>query len=125
MIGGLIQIRIGNPLNGALFSSFGAFWVALAAILQWFSKDIPAAQVRHAVGLMLYTFAILAAIFLLCSLRTTLASVVALTTSANTSNTGDGSAPSPRCRDPAGRRPQVTRAGPPSPRNTSRPAAPA
>ena len=80
LIGGLIQMRTGNPLNGALFSSFGAFWIALAAILQWFSKDIPAAQTGHAVGLLLYTFAILAAIFLLCSLRTTIASVIALTT---------------------------------------------
>jgi uncharacterized protein len=80
LIGGLIQLRTANPLNGALFSTFGAFWIALAAILQWFAKDIPAAQVGHAVGLLLYTFAILAAIFLLCSLRTTVASVLALST---------------------------------------------
>ncbi len=80
LIGGLIQLRTGNPLNGALFSSFGAFWIALASIIQWFSKDIPAAQVGHAMGLLLYAFTILAAVFLLCSLKTTVASVVALTT---------------------------------------------
>jgi uncharacterized protein len=80
LIGGLLQLRTGNTLNGALFSSFGAFWIALAAILEWFSKSVPAAQAGHASGLLLYTFAGLAFIFLLCSLRTTVASVVALTT---------------------------------------------
>jgi len=80
LIGGLIQLRTGDTRNGALFSSFGAFWIALAAILQWFSKDVPAAEVGHAMGLLLYSFTILAFIFLLCSFRTTVASVVALTT---------------------------------------------
>ena len=80
LVGGLIQLRTGNPLNGALFSSFGAFWIALAAILQWFSKSVPAAQLGHAMGVLLYTFAILAAVFLLCSLRTTVISIVALST---------------------------------------------
>lgn len=80
LVGGLIQLRTGNTLNGALFSTFGAFWIALAAILEWFSKAVPAAQVGHAMGLLLYTFTILAFVFLLCSLRTTRMSVIALTT---------------------------------------------
>ncbi|MGO9904084.1 MAG: acetate uptake transporter [Solirubrobacteraceae bacterium] len=80
LVGGLIQLRTGNTFNGALFSTFGAFWIALAAILEWFSKAVPATQVGHAMGLLLYTFAILAFVFLLCSLRTTRVSVIALTT---------------------------------------------
>jgi succinate-acetate transporter protein len=79
LVGGLLQLRTGNTLNGALFSTFGAFWIALAAILQWFAKDVPAAQVGHAVGLLLYTFAIVAAMFLLVSFRTSVASLLALT----------------------------------------------
>jgi succinate-acetate transporter protein len=80
LVGGLIQLRTGNTLNGALFTTFGAFWIALAAILQWFSKDIPAAQLGHAMGLLLYTFTILAFVFLLCAFRSTVASVIALST---------------------------------------------
>ncbi len=78
LVGGLLQIRTGNTLNGALFSTFGAFWIVLAAYLEWFSKAVPAAQAGHATGLLLYTFAIVAAMFLLVSFRTTIASVLAL-----------------------------------------------
>jgi len=79
LVGGLIQIRTGNTLNGALFSTFGGFWVVLDAYLEWFSKEVPAAQAGHATGLLLYTFAIIAAMFLLVSFRTTIASMLALT----------------------------------------------
>jgi uncharacterized protein len=79
LVGGLIQIRTGNTLNGALFSTFGGFWIVLAAYLEWFSKAVPASQVGHATGLLLYTFAIIAAMFLLVSFRTTIASMLALT----------------------------------------------
>ncbi len=78
LLGGLIQIRTGNTLNGALFSTFGGFWIVLAAYLQWFSKGVPPAQAGHATGLLLYTFAIVAAMFWLLSLRTTIASMLAL-----------------------------------------------
>ncbi len=78
LVGGLIQIRTGNTLNGALFSTFGGFWVVLAAYLEWFSKAVPAAQAGHATGLLLYTFAIIAAMFWLVSFRTTIASMLAL-----------------------------------------------
>jgi succinate-acetate transporter protein len=78
LVGGLIQIRTGNTLNGALFSTFGGFWVVLAAYLEWFSKAVPASQAGHATGLLLYTFAIIAAMFLLVSFRTTIASMLAL-----------------------------------------------
>jgi succinate-acetate transporter protein len=50
----------------------------LPAYLEWFSKAVPAAQVGHAIGLLLYTLAIVAAMFLF-SLRTMVAPVLALT----------------------------------------------
>jgi uncharacterized protein len=79
LVGGVIQIRTGNTLNGALFSTFGAFWIVLPTYLEWFAKEVPPAQVGHATGLLLYTFAIIAAMFLLVSFRTTIATVLALT----------------------------------------------
>ncbi|MFZ0382697.1 MAG: acetate uptake transporter [Solirubrobacteraceae bacterium] len=78
LVGGLLQLRTGNTFNGALFSTFGGFWIVLAAYLEWFAKAVPAAQVGHTTGLLLYTFAIIAAMFLLVSFRTTIASVLAL-----------------------------------------------
>jgi succinate-acetate transporter protein len=61
LAGGLILIRAGDTLNGTLFATFGGFWTVLAAYLQWFLKGIPAAQVGHATGLLLATFALIAA----------------------------------------------------------------
>lgn len=78
LVGGLLQLRTGNTLNGALFSTFGGFWIVLAAYLEWFSKAVPPTQVGHTTGLLLYTFAIIAAMFLLVSFRTTIATVAAL-----------------------------------------------
>jgi succinate-acetate transporter protein len=79
LIGGFMQLRTGNTLDGVLFSTFGAFWIVLAAIMLWFSKLVPASQLGHAEGLLLYTFTMLAFIFLLLALRTSVATVLSLT----------------------------------------------
>ena len=78
LVGGLILVRAGDAFNGALFSTFGGFWIVFPAYLEWFSKAVPAEQVGHATGLLLYTFAVVAAMFLLVSFRTTVATVLAL-----------------------------------------------
>jgi succinate-acetate transporter protein len=78
LAGGLIQIRNGDTLNGAMFSTFASLWLLLAAYLEWFSKSVPITQRGHATALLLYTFAIVAALFLLVSLRTNVATVLAL-----------------------------------------------
>jgi succinate-acetate transporter protein len=78
LIGGLIQLRNGNTFQGVLFSSFGAFWISLAAILQWYLKEVPAAQAGHALGLLLYGFAPLVLVLWLASFRTSRVVVVAL-----------------------------------------------
>ncbi len=61
-----------------LFSGFGAFWMSLFAIVQWFLKDVPAAQVGHAQGLFLYAFGIFVVVMLAASLRTNVVVVLAL-----------------------------------------------
>ena len=78
LIGGIIQLRTGNTWTGVLFSGFGAFWLSLFAIGQWFLKAVPPAQVGHALGLFLYAFGIFAFIMLATSFRTNVVVVVAL-----------------------------------------------
>jgi succinate-acetate transporter protein len=80
LIGGLIQLRNGNTFQGVLFSSFGAFWISLAAILQWYLKEVPAAQAGHALGLLLYGFTPLVVVLWLASFHTSRVVVVALGT---------------------------------------------
>ena len=78
LIAGIIQLRTGNTFAGVLFSGFGAFWLSLFAIAQWFLKAVPPAQVGHALGLFLYAFGIFAFIMLATSFRTNAVVVVAL-----------------------------------------------
>ena len=78
LIAGVIQFRTGNTFTGVLFSTFGAFWLSLFAIAQFFLKDIPAAQAGHALGLFLYAFGIFTVWIWLASFRTNVVVVVAL-----------------------------------------------
>lgn len=78
LIAGVIQFRTGNTFTGVLFSTFGAFWLSLFAIVQFFLKDIPAGQAGHALGLFLYAFGIFTVWIWLASFRTNLVVVVAL-----------------------------------------------
>ena len=56
LLAGLIQLRTGRTFAGVLFSGFGAFWLSLFAIAQFFLSAIPADQHGHALGLFLYAF---------------------------------------------------------------------
>lgn len=78
LIAGVIQFRTGNTFTGVLFSTFGAFWLSLFAIVQFFLKDIPAGQAGHALGLFLYAFGIFTVWIWLASFRTNGVVVVAL-----------------------------------------------
>lgn len=78
LIAGIIQFRTGNTFTGVLFSTFGAFWLSLFAIVQFFLKDIPAAQQGHALGLFLYGFGIFTVWIWVASFRTNAVVVVAL-----------------------------------------------
>ncbi len=78
LIAGVIQFRTGNTFGGVLFSTFGAFWLSLFAIAQFFLKDVPPAQIGHALGLFLYAFGIFTAWIFVASFRTNVVVVVAL-----------------------------------------------
>lgn len=78
LIAALIQIAGGDTLNGALFATFASFWIVLPAYLQWFSKGLSSAESGQASGLLLCTFAVVAAVFFLVSFRTNIATLLAL-----------------------------------------------
>ena len=78
VIAGTIQFRNGSTFTGVLFTAFGAFWLSLYAIAEFFLKDVPPAQVGHALGLFLYAFGIFAAWLWLASFRTNVGVVVSL-----------------------------------------------
>jgi succinate-acetate transporter protein len=79
LIAGLIQLRVGKTFSGVLFSGFGAFWLCLFAIAEFFLSEIPTAQHGHALGLFLYAFGIFAVVMTVASFRTNLVVVAALT----------------------------------------------
>jgi len=70
LIAGIIQLRTANTFTGVLFCGFGAFWLSLFAVAQWFLKSVPPAQVGHAMGLFLYAFGFFVVVMLIASLRT-------------------------------------------------------
>ncbi len=78
LIAAFFQFRIGNTFGGVLFGAFGAFWLSLFAIAEFFLKDIPAAQAGHALGLFLYAFGIFTVLIFVASFRTNVLVVAAL-----------------------------------------------
>jgi uncharacterized protein len=85
LIAGVIQFRTGNTFTGVLFSTFGAFWLSLFAIVQFFLKDITAPTLHatavaqgQALGLFLYAFGIFTVWILIASFRTNAFVVLAL-----------------------------------------------
>src|SRR5271169_778332 len=78
LIAGVIQFRIGNAFNGVLFSTFGAFWLSLYALAEFFLKDVPAVQVGHALGIFAFAFAFPTLMLLVASFRTNVVVVTAL-----------------------------------------------
>jgi succinate-acetate transporter protein len=78
LIAGIIQFRTGKTFSGVLFCGFGAFWLSLFAIAQWFLKSVPPAQVGHALGLFLYAFGIFLAVMFAASFRTNVVVVMTL-----------------------------------------------
>ena len=78
LIGGVIQLRMGNTFGGMLFTGYGAFWLSLFAIGLFFLKEVPVTQIGHALGLFLYAFGIFTVVMLAASLRTSVAVVTTL-----------------------------------------------
>jgi succinate-acetate transporter protein len=79
---GMWEFRTGNTFGAAAFTSYGAFWLSFWAFVEFFEKDVPKADVGHAVGLYLIAWGIFTAYMFVASLRTSaaIATVFALLT---------------------------------------------
>ena len=78
LIAGVIQLRMGNTFGGMLFTGYGAFWLSFFAIGEFFLKDVPLAQVGHALGLFLYAFGIFTVVMIAASFRTSITVITTL-----------------------------------------------
>jgi len=73
LLAGMWEFRTGNTFGAVAFTSYGAFWISFWAFVTFFEKDIPKADVGHAVGLYLIAWGIFTAYMFIASLRTTAA----------------------------------------------------
>lgn len=73
LLAGMWEFRTGNTFGAVAFTSYGAFWISFWALVTFFAKDIPAADVGHAVGLYLIAWGIFTTYMFIASLRTTAA----------------------------------------------------
>src|SRR5579875_3104542 len=77
--GGLVQIIVaimefsrGNLFAGAVFGTYGPFWVMLGAFDTLYATSVPAAQLGSATSLFLAVFAVISFYLAVASLRTDL-----------------------------------------------------
>jgi succinate-acetate transporter protein len=76
MVGGIAQLlagmwayRVGNMFSATIHSLYGGFWLSYWALVQFYVKDIPVAQVGNAVGLYLISWALVTAFFCVATLK--------------------------------------------------------
>jgi uncharacterized protein len=77
--GGLVQIIVaimefsrGNLFGGAVFGTYGPFWVMFGAFQTLYASSVPAAQLGSATSLFLAVFAVITFYLAIASLRTDL-----------------------------------------------------
>jgi uncharacterized protein len=77
--GGLVQIIVaimefsrGNLFGGAVFGTYGPFWVIFGAFETLYAGSVPAVQLNDAVSLFLAVFAVITFYLAIASLRTDL-----------------------------------------------------
>src|SRR4051812_8746683 len=73
LLAGMWEFRTGNTFGAVAFTSYGAFWISFWAFVEFFAKDVPKADVGHAVGLYLIAWGIFTTYMFIASLRTTAA----------------------------------------------------
>ena len=73
LLAGMWEFRTGNTFGATAFTSYGAFWLSFWAFVEFFEKDVPKADVGHAVGLYLIAWGIFTSYMFVASLRTTAA----------------------------------------------------
>jgi succinate-acetate transporter protein len=71
LLAGMWEFRTGNTFGATAFTSYGAFWLSFWAFVHFYEKDVPKADVGHAVGLYLIAWGIFTAYMFIASLRTT------------------------------------------------------
>ncbi len=80
LITGILEFRVGNTFGVTAFTSYGAFWLALAFIYipgtGILDALVKGAAVQPAVGLFLLAWTIFTGLLLICSLRLNVALVV-------------------------------------------------
>jgi succinate-acetate transporter protein len=76
LLAGMWEFKTGNTFGATAFASYGAFWISFWALVQFFVKDIPAADAGHAVGLYLWAWGIFTTYMFIASLRTSVAVAV-------------------------------------------------
>ena len=73
ILAGMWEFRKNNTFGALAFSSYGAFWIALAWYLRYVAATIvPASREHEALGLFLLAWTIFTAYMLVASLRTTI-----------------------------------------------------
>jgi uncharacterized protein len=73
LLAGMWEFKTGNTFGATAFASYGAFWLSFWAFVQFFAKDVPAADAGHAVGLFLWAWGIFTTYMFIASLRTSVA----------------------------------------------------
>ncbi len=72
ILAGMWEFRKNNTFGALAFSSYGAFWIALAWYLRYVAAGLPTATEHEARGLFLLAWTIFTAYMLVASLRTTM-----------------------------------------------------
>jgi succinate-acetate transporter protein len=70
LIAGLWEFRKANTFGATAFCSYGPFWMAFAAYVQFVEPSLPAGSAKTATGLFLLGWAIFTLYMLVASLRT-------------------------------------------------------
>jgi len=73
LLAGMWEFKNNNAFGATAFTSFGAFWISFWAFEQFFAKDIPEAELGHAVGLFLIAWGIFTAYMWVASFRVSVA----------------------------------------------------
>jgi succinate-acetate transporter protein len=82
LLAGMWEFKKNNTFGALAFTSYGSFWLGLAAYVRFVAPGLPAAQAHEATGLLLLAWTIFTAYMLIAALRTTrvIATVFALLT---------------------------------------------
>jgi len=70
LLAGMWEFHNGNTFGALAFTSFGAFWLADAALVRFVAPDLPASDAHQAIGVFLLGWTIFTAYMCVAALRT-------------------------------------------------------